>query len=314
MPTLINAVNCKKFVLGTGLVDCEPFFGTPTSVMLVKPNWSLPVDDSATFDLDYIVARVQDGTFVPFLKSKGFTENTPEPTRQDYPQGQRRTTRNGLPDYTFEYDNGLGFHKAGYSYNGSNWNVIIFDEAGNAQLQSNVAGTAVMGFSASDINTRTYRQRNGETAAATMIDIQLASAEEFNRQMVMIGVEQINANINSELRGVVSVKPVIVSASVANGIVVDVLSVNNTTFGIEALLLGNFEIYNVTDNVVTNVSAAVASTSIPGRYTLTSAAVAPGATDVIRVQTKGYSLGNATLLAGSTQLYKGQSDVFTMVA
>lgn len=318
MPTNINAVNCKKFVLGTGLVDCEPFFGTPTSVILVKPNWSLPVDDTAVFDLDYIVARVQDGTFVPFLASKGFTENTPDPTRQDYPQGQRRTIRNGLPDYAFDYDNGLGFHKAAYSYNASNWKVILFDEKGNAQLATNYAGTAITGFSASDINTRTYKQRNGDAAASTMLEIQLASTEEFNTQMAMVGVDTINGNVTTELRGVISVfpasVPAIISASVANGIVVDVRSANNTSFGIEALLLGNFEIFNVTENVVTNVTTATASTTIPGRYTLVSAATAPAATDVIRVQTKGYSLGNATLLAGSTQLYRGQSGVFTMVA
>lgn len=314
MPTLINAANCKKFVLGTGLVDCEPFFGQPTTAMLVKKSWQLPVDDSATFDLDYIVARVQDGTFVPFLSAKGFTENTPDPTRQDYPQGQRRTIRNGNPDYMFEYDNGLGFHKAAYSYNSSSWNVILFDQVGNAQLQSNVAGTILTGFAASDINTRTYRQASGDTAAGTMLEIQLASPEEFNRQMTLVAVADIGANINSELRGVVSVNINIVSASVASGIVVDVTSINNTAFGIEALLLGNFEVYNVTDDVITNASAAVASTTILGRYTITSAATAPAATDEIRVQTKGYSLGNATLLAGSTQLYKGQSGVFEMTA
>lgn len=313
MPTAINAVNCKKFVLGTGLVDCEPFFGQPTSALLVKKSWQLAVDDSDTFDLDYIVARVQDGTFVPFLSAKGFTENTPDPTRQDYPQGQRRTIRNGNPDYTFEFDNGLGFHKASYSYNGSSWNVILFDQVGNAMLQSNVAGTILTGFSASDINTRTYRQAAGDTAAATMLEIQLANPEEFNRQMTLINVADINANINTELRGVISVNINIVSASAASGVVVDVTSVNNSIYGIEALLLGNFEMHNITDDVVSNISTAVASGTVAGRYTLTPT-TPPSNGDVIQVATKGYSLGNATLLVGSTQLYKGISTEFTATA
>lgn len=311
MPIAINAVNCKKYENGTGLVDCEPFFGEIQSVIVTPPNWSLPVTE--TFDLDYVVSKVQDGTFVPFLNTVQFTENTGDPARTEYSGGRRRTNRNANPDYMLDYDNGLGYHVASYSYNGYQGRVFFIDKSGNIQIQRNVSGTSIMGFLADDINTRTYRQQAGDTRPATSLEIHLANPEEFNRQMVLISVDSINANLNSELRGVVSVKLTVVSAT-ATSVVVDVESVNNKVFGIEALAFGNFEINNVTDNAITTVGAATPSTAKEGRYTLGTFSPTLAASDSIIVQTKGYAINNATLITDSTQLYKGTSEPFTVTS
>lgn len=313
MPTLINAVNCKKYVAGLGLIDCEPFFGEPKSVFVTPPSWSVPV--STTIDLDYIVTQVQNGVFIPFLNAVQFTENTGDPTRQDYTGGNRRTVRNANPDYTFEFDNGISWHTAAYSYNGYKGRVILVDKAGNIKLQRNVAGDTLTGFLADDINTRTYRQASGDTSAGTMLDIHLDNPEEFNRQMVMISRDTLGTNINSELNGVINVKIAVVSASVANDIVVDITAVANSSFGIEGLLLGNLEMLNVTTGVVSNISVATPSTTIIGRYTL-EPTIAPTATDEIKVRTKNYGLNQATLIVDSSpaQLYKGESAEFTVTA
>lgn len=313
MPTAINAVNCKKYEAGLGLIDCEPFFGEPRAVIVTPPNWSLPVTE--TFDLDYIVEQVQNGVFVPFLNAVQFTENTGDSTKQDYTGGNRRTVRNANPDYTFEYNNGIAWHAAAYSYNGYKGRVIFIDKAGNMQLQRNVAGTQIMGFLADDINTRTYRQAAGDTSAGTMLDVHLDNPEEFNRQMVMVSRDTLGTNINSELNGIISVKVVVNSASVLNGVVVDITAIANSSFGIEALLVGNLEMLNVTTGVVSAITTATPSTSVIGRYTLVPT-TAPVAGNTVVVRTKNFGLNQATLLVDSSpaQLYKGTSAPFSPVA
>lgn len=313
MPTAINSVECKKFVKGTGLVSCEPFFGQPTSIFLTAPGWSLPTATTASFDKEYIVQQIQGGVFIPFLNTVSFTENTPDPTRQEYTGGKRRTIRNGNPDYMFEFDNGVGFHTAAYSYNGGKFGAILFDEVGNAQLIASIDLATLYAIGLSDVNTRTYRQQSGDTASATMLEVQVESPEVFNRQMVIIPVEQIGVNVNNEVFGVVSVKINIVTASVANGIVVDVTAANNPKFGIRNLVMGSFQVANLTDDVTSSVSAAVESTSVPGRYTLTVTATPPGAGDSIQVMTYQYNADQSVRIPQTNQLYRGISPE-TMVA
>lgn len=313
MPTQINAVNCKKFIKGTGLISCEPFFGEITSAFLTSKSWKLSLDDAEDFDLDYVISKVQDGTFIPLLQKEEFTENTGEPTRKDFSGGKRRTIRNANPDYTLEFDNGIAYHGNVYTLNDGSWNVFFVDNSGNVQIQRNVAGTAIMGFDADDVNVRTYRQQQGDNSAGTLVDIHLADPEAFNRQMVMISRDEINANLNSEVLGVVSVEMTVVSAT-ATSVVVDVKASNNTKYGIEALEATNFEIYNGTDDAVATVSTATASTTVLGRYTLSTFSPTLATSDVIQVQNKGYSLGQSTLIADTAQLYKGQSPEFTVTA
>lgn len=310
MPTLLNAVNCKKYELGTGLVDCEPFFQEPKAFIITPMSWSMPVTE--TFDLDYVVSKIQDGTFVPFLNAVQFTENTAEPTRQDYTGGNRRTNRNGNPDYTFEYDNGTGFHAAAYSYNGYKGRVIIIDQAGTVQLQRNAASTVITGFYADDIWTRTYRQQAGDTRPATMIDVHLGNTEEFNRQMTLISSDTIGSNLNSDIYGVISVSIGIVTASVGNGLTVDVKSVNNTTFGVQGLDLNVFEIYNVTTNTVSTPIQAIESTTVAGRYKLADGLATAGQNIIVR--TKSFALGYAGKPDDSNLLYRGQSTATVVTA
>lgn len=314
MPIAINAVECKKYLKGTGLVSCEPFFGQPTSIFLTRPGWSLSTTGVASFNKEYIIQQIQAGVFIPFLNTLSFTENTPDPTRTEYTGGRRRTIRNGNPDYSFEFDNGIGFHTAAYSYNGGNFGAILFDELGNALVISSIDLASVYAIALSDINVRTYRQKAGDAAAATMLEVQVANVESFNRQMVIIPVSAIGANVNEEVFGVVSVNIEVVSASVANGIVVDVKAANNSNFGIRSMLMANFQVFNVTDDVVSGVSAAVESTTVAGRYTLTVTATPPGVDDVIQVMTYQYNLDQATRLQATAQLYRGVSASKTMVA
>lgn len=313
MPTAINSRACKKYEAGTGLVDCELFFGEPSSFFLVRRGWTLNAN-TTTLDKEYIINAIQSGTFIPFQATRAFTENTPDPTRQDYSGGERRTIRNGNPDYTFEFDNGVGFHAAAYSYNGGSFDLINVDRSGNLQLQRSIDNTTLKGFRISDLNTRTYRQRSGDTAAGTMVEIQLADVEAFNKQMALISVETLGVNVNDEVRGVVSVNMKVVSADVSDGtVVVDVTAVNNNQTGIRALTVDQFDLFNVTSNALVAITSVDESLTIAGRYTITPTAM-PAAGQVIKVQTDGFNVGQAARISGSAQLYKGESANFTVTA
>lgn len=131
--TVVNGQNCKKVVLGTGTVDCEIKLSQPYSIIRVPNNWSFDVTSSgAGFNLEYAIQQTQGGVFAPFLKTLEFTDNTADPTTEEFQGGATAVIRNGKPTYQMRFNNGIGFHKAAYSYNGFGTNsVILVDKAGN---------------------------------------------------------------------------------------------------------------------------------------------------------------------------------------
>lgn len=313
MPTLLNAVNCSKFQRGTGLTSCEPRFGRPVGFLLTKKSWNFDASGATEYTLAYELEQIRLGNLIPFLNSENFVENTGEPNRQDYDSGRRKTNRNANPDYTFDFDNGVGFHVNASDFSGSDFNVIIIDDAGNRMMQRSGDGRVLKGFTADDIWVRTYRQKTGTTNASTMVDIHLADPIAFNTQMVLLMRDEIGFNINTDINGVIDVKMTIVSASVANGVVVDVKAASNDKRGIEALGAENFQILNVTDDSVSLVTTAVASGTVIGRYTLTPATNFTTGDD-LKTQTEAFGLNQATLIEDTTELYKGESNEFTATA
>lgn len=315
--TITNGANCKKFVLGTGMVDCEIRPSQPISVIRVPNNWSFDLtNNGAGFNLEYAIGQTASGIFAPFLNTIEFTNNTPETTTQDYQDGGTAVVRNGKPTYMMSFNNGLGFHKAAYQYNGYGTNsVLLIDSVGNVWGQINDAGTVLRGFPTNMFNTATYQPKAGDTNAATNISFQIKDEDAFNRNLVLISREDIGANLNNELLGVVSVNIEVRSADVSDGtVVIKVTGVNNPKFGIQALnSVGAWDLVNVTANTISAISNVAASTTEAGVYTLTPTTM-PTVGQVIQIQTKQFGLGEAYRVSPSAQLYRGISPEKTTVA
>jgi len=309
----INAVSCNKALFGTGLVPCELRLKDFKSFLIVPKSWSLNLL-TGTFDKDYVVAQIQNGTFVPFLNTVEFLNNTPDPTTKEYQGGITAVIRNGKPQYSFEYDNGIGFHKAAYGYNSfQTYNVIIVDSAGTVAVAESADGLSVTGFALSMLNTRTYVPQVGDETAKTLIEFQISNEEQFNKRMALIPVDQSGVDINSELMGVVGVN-IKGTASVANGFIVDVTAVNNTIFGIEALDENSFRIRNTITNTVLAIDTVVAGAT-PGNYKIeTTTAPTLASTYVVETFDATATPPTATALVGESQLYRGVSAPMIAVA
>lgn len=311
MPTLINALNCIKALIGTGLVPCEIRLGRITSVLRVSPTWSFN-PASETFNLAYVISKIQDGTFTPFLNTLEFLNNTPDPTTKEYQSGAMAVIRNGKPQYSFEFDNGIGWHKAAYSYNGFRQSsVIVIDASGNVALLSNVAGTVLTALATNMFNVRTYTPQVGDETAKTLLEFQIANEEAFNRRLTVISAEQIGADLNEEIMGIVSVN-IAGTATAADPIEVTVTAVNNTIFGIEGLTAANFRVRNAATNAVVPLTSVTAGAT-PGAYSLTPTTPTVAAQTLI-VETYDDDADVAVALVAPNQLYKGVSATITVGA
>lgn len=307
----INAVNCNKAVFGTGLVPCELRLKDFKTFIIVPNSWSLNVE-SDTFNGDYVVQKIQDGTFVPFLNTVEFLNNTPDPTTKEYQGGTTAVIRNGKPEYSFEYDNGIGFHKAAYGYNSFQmYSVIIVDSAGTVAVAESADGLSVRGFALSMLNTRTYVPQVGDETAKTLIEFQIANEEQFNRRMALITVDESGVDINTEVNGIIGVS-ITGTASVANGFNINVNAVNNANFGIEAFETGNFRIRNTATNAVLAIDS-VAAGSTPGNYVL-DATPTLATSYVVETYDATATPPVATALIGTSQLYRGVSAPIIAVA
>lgn len=310
MPTIGNALNCRKFTRGTGLTSCEIRLRQPKSVLrVVDGSWTF---DPATeeFNRDYVISKIQDGTFVPFLNTVEFTNNTGERTSKDYQDGGRRTIRNAKPDYMLEWDNGIGFHKSAYSLNGQDGSVIMIDKVGNVFMDASVSGDMWYGFETTDFNTDTYMPEAGDETPKTLVSFMIADEESFNRNMVVITVDEVGSNLNREIKGIIDATIAGTSTTTAANFTVN--AINNSTFGIEGLDQDNFRAVNVTDNAVVTFSA-VSAGATPGSYVGTYTAP-QGAGDKITIELYDTVAAEPVALIEPNRLYRGVSAEITVTA
>jgi len=304
---LINALNCDKENLGLGVVECEARLKDFKSFILTPKSWRITLTELETLTLPELVGFVQNETWQPFLNSVEFVNNTPEPTTKEYTGGVMSVIRNGKPQYSFEFDNGIGFHKAAYSKNSfNNYNVILVDSAGTLVGAVTADGLSFTGLTASMVNTRTYVPQVGDETAKTIVEFQLSNEDQFNKRMAIITTDQSGVDVNSELMGIIGVN-VSGTASVANGFTVNVTAVNNTIFGIEGLGVDNFRIRNTANNAVLAIDTVAAGTT-EGSYVIdTTTPPTLAASYIVEMYDATATPPVNTALVGDNQLYRGAS-------
>lgn len=309
---LINALDCNKVDLNLGVTECELRLGEFRSFILVPKSWSIPVTELETMDLSYVVGLVQAGTWQPVLNSVEFTNNTPDPTTKEYTGGVMAVIRNGKPQYMFEFDNGIGFHKAAYSKNSFKlYNIILVDESGTLVGATNGDGTRFTGLSASMVNTRTYVPETGDETAKTLIEFQLDNEAQFNTRMALITVGQSGVDVNTDIMAIIDVA-ITGTAEAGDPIQVSVDGVGNTIRGIEGLGAGNFRVINTATNAVVTLTS-VTEGATPGTYLLTPTTPTVAA-QTLRVELYDTTAGVNVALVEPNQLYKGSSAIITVAS
>lgn len=302
---LINAVDCNKVDLNLGIVDCEPRFGYIQSIILVPKNWSVPVTELASMNMEYVLGLVQDGTWQPVLNVLQRTDNTAEPTTKEYTGGVTAVIRNGKPSYMLELDNGIGYHKALYSKNSfQRYNILLVDQNGTIMGATSGDGLRFTGLTAGMVNTRTYTLQNDDETAKTNFEFQLINEAQFNQRMALITVGQSGVDLNTDIMAIVGVT-ITGTAEAGDPINIQVNAVNNSVFGIEALTVSNFRVTNVnTGAVVTLTSVTEGATE--GSYLLTPTSPTTAA-QVLKVELYDATASVNVALIEPNQLYKGST-------
>lgn len=198
MSISINQRNCLVSRKNLGFSDCVVEAGRPVGFILVPEGWSLELETD-TFNLTYVNSQIQAGNFVPVLGAVDFTNNTPDPTTEEYQSGIKSVVRQGLPEFTFKFiKGGWKYASALYTYNSQQaFDILIVHENGVVSGSSN--GTVLRGFDLGMLNTGTYMFTDGNASGYVNVMMQLINADQYNREVAMLTPDVLDFNPTSDL-------------------------------------------------------------------------------------------------------------------
>lgn len=257
---ILNAQNCDKTLLGTGLPECVADLGYPKGFIYTKPTWAQTIEGT-TFDKDWLIGEIQQGNFYPFIDSFSTEQNTPDATTEESANGELTVVRNGLPQFTFSFIKSWQFQKIAYGYNGFGRFGVIFVFDNDVLLLAKTSDGKVTGFKAGMTNTNTYMFNSGSEQGKTPMSFQLLDNKQFNSQGEILNPE---FDVTNEITGVID-------CILQNGaavtdtdtiVSIDIVARANPLFKILGLGQNNFRIIvdgstvpftDVTYNTVTNL-------------------------------------------------------------
>jgi hypothetical protein len=200
---ILLGTDCTTNRLGTGMESCQPIEGLPSGLILTTKGWSLS-KTSGTFNLTYVKSKILDGTFIPMVGCFEAVSETPDATTEESQSGIMQVVRQGKPNYTFTFKDGLAGHKARFSYNSfGQYDVLLVYESGVIKCSESVDGTSIKGFDAGMLNTNGYSENNGTNSASSVLRFQLKNPQEFNLQAQLL--TDLDFNPNTELNGITDV-------------------------------------------------------------------------------------------------------------
>lgn len=311
MAVLINYVNCETQQLGTGIIECMANIDSePIGFFLVDKRWSLPIADPSVFDIDYLLDRIQDRTFIPFLNRTNFTQNTEDTVFQTFDSGIKGRVRPGFPEYSFEFDNGLYFQKASYSHNSFRQYNVVFAFGNGALLFACTVDTlSITGFDAGYVDTATYKLKTGSTITSTMVSFQLTNPDQFNlraypldSQQSQIDLSQINGRIDVILTlqtPLAAATTLIFSARAAANEAIDILGLSDT----------DFRVVGTTGNIT-----ALVYDSDTRLYTMTLSAGVAAAEDIyVQLYDAAFTPDPVPAIQLAGEIYAGTSNTITVL-
>lgn len=201
---LFNQKDCLTTRKNLGLPDCIIQEGRLTGKILVPKGWSLNLT-SGTFDLAYVNEQIQLGNFIPILGAVEVTQNTPEPTTEEYQGGVMSVVRNGLPQFAFKFlRGGWKFSNALHTYNSFQaYDVLLVFSSGAIAGATN--GTTLSGFDLGMLNTGTYMFTDGSVSSSVTTSIQIINEAQFNRDVALLDASVLNFNVNTDINPITDI-------------------------------------------------------------------------------------------------------------
>lgn len=306
----INQRDCITNRKNLGIPDCIVEVGIPKGFVIVPKGWSLNLT-SGTFDLAYVNDQIQQGNFVPVLGAVEFTNNTPEPTTEEYQGGIMSVVRNGLPQFAFKFiKGGWKFASALYSYNSQQAFDILLVFA-NGAIAGATNGTSITGFDLGMLNTGTYMFTDGSVSGNVMVTMQLIDADQYNLNVAILTPDVLDFKPNTDLFPITDVI-LTARADASNAkVYFKAKFAMNTATTLGGIAIANLKsIVNGATDTITALSLTYDSVTDEYSYTPTAVLVA---TDTVTVQL--YDTANAVATAKiGMKFYKGTSNEAVTVA
>ena len=198
MAILFDQKDCSTTRKNLGAPNCIINEGRLVGFVQVPKGWSRNTTTDA-FGLAYVNEQIQLGNFNPVLDAVEATNNTPEPTTEEYQGGVMSVVRNGLPQFTFK------FVKRGWKYASAlyTWNsfqafdvLFVFDTGAIGAL---VDGTTLSGFPLGMLNTGTYMFTDGSVSDSVSVTMQITNADLFMTNASILTSATLGFNPNSAL-------------------------------------------------------------------------------------------------------------------
>lgn len=238
MSAKINYLDCNQSQMGTGVLSCEIKTGVPYGFFRTAPDWRFD-PETEDFDDAYITAQIKAKKLIPFLKPIGF--ETPDEGPEIFTSNLKVKIKvlDGLPEYSFDFNNGPGFHKAAYSFNsfGGYGTLIAYN---NGVLKGALDGAGKLkGFESGMFNTGNYKDSNGSDPQKTTIMFQLLDVVEYNKNYALLD-GSANGFSLAAIGGVIDTLITKISNNVAD-VVISVNALNNSATPITGLAVADFK-------------------------------------------------------------------------
>jgi hypothetical protein len=288
---ILTGVDCTTSRYGSGLEACQAIEGLPNGVILVPKGWSLN-KATDTFNKAYVQEQCQLGNFIPLVGCFEMISETPDATTQESQSGLMEVVRQGKPNFTATYKQGLAFQKIAYSYNSyQQYDTLITYETGYIKCAESADG---------------YSENNGTTSASTILKFQVIDPLEYNLYVNLL--TDLDFNPTSEIFGITDVNIVGRADASDNKVYVKPTWKWNDLFTITGLAAANFTL--TVNGVVNAIVGAITYNATTKEYTITPTATLVAA-DVVTVTLTDGAINTAKV---GNKLYSGTTGNVVTVA
>ena len=303
---ILTGVDCTTSRYGSGLEACQAIEGLPNGVILVPKGWSLnKATDS--FNKAYVQEQCQLGNFIPLVGCFEMISETPDATTQESQSGLMEVVRQGKPNFTATYKQGLAFQKIAYSYNSyQQYDTLITYETGYIKCAESADGLSIKGLSTGMLNTNGYSENNGTTSASTILKFQVIDPLEYNLYVNLL--TDLDFNPTSEIFGITDVNIVGRADASENKVYIKPTWKWNDLFTITGLASANLRL--TVNGVADAIVGAIVYNATTKEYAITPTATLVAA-DVVTVTLADGAINTAKV---GNKLYSGTTGNVVTVA
>lgn len=207
-----DALQCGAGAKGSGQRDCtRQSWGDEIGNILTATTMDTRFDEANPLNLVNLTKLIKELKMFPYLRYFEFTDNTPDNETVTSGLGNISVNRQAKPLYQVVFTKGSCMHKSLYDKRNKSWNLIKVFEEGLLMADK---GSYVRGFVTNPLNVETYRQQSGSDQERSIVNIQLADANEYNAENVFYTWDELGFTID-DLRGVIDLNVEFVNVPLA---------------------------------------------------------------------------------------------------